>query len=56
MNRMDRLKTTFGILTGILLGLANGLGFKSIMVGLIVTICSAILFAFIFNKVSLKNK
>lgn len=53
---MDRFKTTMGILAGILLGLANGFGFKIIMVGLIVAICSAILFAFIFNKVSRKDK
>lgn len=53
---MDKFRTAMGILVGILIGLANGLGVKSITVGVIVAVCSIILFAFIFNKVKRKEK
>jgi len=53
---MDKFRTAMGILVGILIGLANGLGVKSITVGVIVAVCSVILFAFIFNKVKQKEK
>lgn len=53
---MDKFRTAMGILVGIRIGLANGLGVKSITVGVIVAVCSVILFAFIFNKVKRKEK
>lgn len=53
---MDKFRTAMGILVGILIGLANGLGVKSITVWVIVAVCSVILFAFIFNKVKRKEK
>ena len=52
---MDKFRTAMGILVGILIGLANGLGVKSITVGVIVAVCSVILFDFIFNKVKRKE-
>ena len=52
---MDKSRTIMGVLVGILLGFANGLGFKSMTVGVIVAVCFAILFAYIFNKVKRKK-
>lgn len=47
---MNGFKTVMGLIVGILLGVANGLGFKSLTVGIIVGVCFSALFIYIFNK------
>ena len=47
---MDGFKTVMGLIVGILLGVSNGLGFKSLTVGIIVGVCFSTLFIYIFNK------
>lgn len=47
---MKRFNVAMGILVGVLLGIANGLGFQSIPVGILTGICFSALFIFLFSK------
>ena len=47
---MDKMRTAMGLFVGIILGIACGIGFKSIAVGFITAACFAVLFMFIFNQ------
>lgn len=47
---MQKIRTAMGILVGILIGISNGLGFKSLPIGIITTIIFSALFIFVFNK------
>lgn len=53
---MNGFKTAMGILVGVLLGIANWLGFKNITVGIVVAVCFSVLFVYIFHKHPRKNR
>ena len=54
LGRINKVKLVVGMLTGVLVGVASGLGFKSVTVGAIAGACGAVLFAHLFSK--FKNK
>lgn len=56
IKQLNKFRTEMGLLVGILIGVANGIGFKSMSVGLITAICYSVLFILIFNKYIKKQK
>lgn len=50
MVTMNKFRTSMGLLVGLLLGIINGIGFRSMPIGIIEAVCYSVLFIFIFNK------